>query len=410
MLISSVIEDSPAAQAGCRSGDILVRLDGRDISVRFDEEIPLLNQMVSALPIGKEVDAVVLREGKEISLKMRTAERERAELRQRELKQWGMTTRNISFLAAKEMKRTSRDGVLVMSVRSGGPCGESKPPIQPRDIITSVGGKPVNSVEELTARTGELTEGRDTPVPTIVLFDRKTDHLLTVVKVGIKELEDPGLEARKAWLPAAVQVITREMAEQLGTNGLTGVRVTQVYPNSTAEAAGLKVGDLIVSLDGERIPASQPGDEEVFTSRIRQYRVGDKPALGILRDKQPLALAVELQRAPKLEREMRKFQDTSYEFTARDLSFFDRVRQELPEDSPGALVTEVKEGGWAALGGLIVDDVIQAVNGEPMTDVLTVEKKMKAIAQQKPKFVVVRVQRGVHVRYLELEANWNGNP
>jgi S1-C subfamily serine protease len=268
----------------------------------------------------------------------------------------------------------------------------------------------VKSVEELIALTHDLTEGKTAPVPAVVLIDRKTDRLLTVIKVGIKEFDDPGLEARKAWLPAALQVITREMAEQLGTNGLTGVRVTQVYHNSTAEQAGLKVGDLIVSLDGERISASQPGDEEVFTSRIRQYRVDDKPALGVIRDNQPLTLAVELQRTPRLEREMKKFQEVNYEFTVRDLSFFDRVRQELPEDLPGALVMEVKEGGWAALGGLVPDDVIQAVNGEPIADILAVEKKMKAVAQQKPKFVVVRVQRGIHTRYLELAANWNSNP
>jgi len=31
------------------------------------------------------------------------------------------------------------------------------------------------------------------------------------VKVGIKEIEDPGLEAQKAWLPVASQAITREL-------------------------------------------------------------------------------------------------------------------------------------------------------------------------------------------------------
>jgi len=226
------------------------------------------------------------------------------------------------------------------------------------------------------------------------------------VRVGIQELEDPGLEARKAWLPASVQAITREMAEQLGEKSLTGVRLTQVYTNSTAEAAGLKVGDLIIGLDGEKIPASQPGDEEVFTSRIRQYRVGAKPELKIQRDGQPVTMTVELVRAPKLEREMKKFQDHNFEFTVRDLCFFDRVRDDLPEDLPGAIVTDVKDGGWAALGQLSANDIVQSINAEPVIDVVGLERLMKTIAQQKPKFVVLKVQRGIHTRYLELEPNW----
>ena len=407
VLVSGVVEDSPAALAGFKSNDILLRLDGKDVSVRFDEEIPLLNLMITAMPIGQEVEAVVLRDDKELTLKVRPAEREPVDLKQYELKQWGMTVRNISFLTSKEMKLDDRRGVLVTTVRQGGPCGEAKPPVQSQDILKLVGGKPVNNVADLIAATEALTKDKKAPVPTTVHFDRKTEHFLTVVKVGIQELEDPGLEARKAWLPVALQVITRDIADQLGTNSLTGVRITQVYTNSTAAAAGLKVGDLIIGLDGEKIPATQPGDEEVFTSRIRQYRVGDKPELSLRRDGQPVKLTVELARSPKLEREMKKFQDTDFEFSARDLSFFDRVHDDLPEDLPGVLVTEVKDGSWAAVGQLQANDIIQTVNGQPVTQIDMLETTMKSIVQQRPKFVVLRVVRGIHTRYLELEPSWD---
>ena len=407
VLVSGVVEDSPAALAGFKSNDILLRLDGKDVSVRFDEEIPLLNLMITAMPIGQEVEAVVLRDAKELTLKVRPAEREPVDLKQYELKQWGMTVRNISFLTSKEMKLDDRRGVLVTTIRQGGPCGEAKPPVQSQDILKLVGGKPVNNVADLIAATEALTKDKKAPVPTTVHFDRKTEHFLTVVKVGIQELEDPGLEARKAWLPVALQVITRDIADQLGTNSLTGVRITQVYTNSTAAAAGLKVGDLIIGLDGEKIPATQPGDEEVFTSRIRQYRVGDKPELSLRRDGQPVKLTVELARSPKLEREMKKFQDTDFEFSARDLSFFDRVHDDLPEDLPGVLVTEVKDGSWAAVGQLQANDIIQTVNGQPVTQIDMLETTMKSIVQQRPKFVVLRVVRGIHTRYLELEPSWD---
>jgi len=410
VLISGIMKDSPAENAGFKPGDVLVRFDGKDVTIRFDEEIPLFNLMVAALPIGREIQAVVVRNGKETPLTVRTAEREPIECKEHELNPWGMTASDVSFMTAKEMKLEDREGVLVTSVRAGGPCDEAKPPLQSDDVIKTVAGKPVKTVADLLALTQELTKDKRSPVAVAVQFTRRTERLLTVVKVGIKEQKDPGLEARRAWLPVAVQVVTREMAEQLGTNDITGVRVTQVYRDSTAETAGMKVGDIILTVDGENILASQPGDEEVFSNLIRQYRVGDKPEFALLRNGQILRLAVELVRSPKLEREMKKFQEYSFEFSARDLSFFDRVHDDLPPDLPGALVTEVKDGGWAALGDLHVNDIIQAINYESVADVQALEQQMKTIAQQKPKYVVLSVLRGIHTRYIELEPAWDQSP
>ena len=104
---------------------------------------------------------------------------------------------------------------------------------------------------------------------------------------------------------------------------------------------------------------------------------------------------------------MKKFQDTDFKFSARDLSFFDRVHDDLPEDLPGVLVTEVKDGSWAAVGQLQANDIIQTVNGQPVTQIDMLETTMKSIVHQRPKFVVLRVVRGIHTRYLELEPSWD---
>jgi serine protease Do len=408
VLISDVVEDSPAGKAGIQSGEILVRLAGKDILVRYAEEIPLLNQMAADLPVGQEIEAVVLDDGKERTVKLRTAEREQVQRKTFELKQWGITVRDISALAAREMKLKGRDGVLVTSVRPGGPSNDAKPPVEASDVLVEINGAPVRNVAELQQVTEKLTAGKTKPVPTQLGFLRKTEQLLTVVKVGLKELEDPGLEAQKAWLPVATQAITRDLAEQVGTPSLNGVRVTQVYTNSTAEKAGLKVGDLILALDGDPIPASQPGDEEVLNTMVRQYKIGTTATLSVQRGTDKLSLPVELVRSPKLEREMKKYRDDNFEFTARDMTFFDKVREEWPQERPGALVTEVKDGGWAALGRLANGDIITAVDGASVTDVASLKEKMKRVAAGKQKTVVLRVDRGVHTLYLELEPNWDG--
>jgi len=408
VLISNVVDGSPAAKAGIRSGDILVRLAGKDILVRYAEEIPLLNQMVADLPVGQEVEAVVLRDGKQRAFRFRTVEREQVQRRTFELKQWGITARDISALAAREMRLKSRDGVIVTSVRPGGPGYDAKPPIEASDVLIEINGAPVRNVAEMQQMTENLTAGKTQPVPTQLGFLRRTEQLLTVVKVGLKELEDPGLEAQKAWLPVATQAITRDLAEELGNPDLNGVRVTQVYSNSTAEKAGLKVGDLILALDGDPIQASQPGDEEVFNAMVRQYKIGTTATLSVQRGTDKLSLPVELVRSPKLEREMKKYRDDNFEFTVRDMTFFDKVREEWPQERPGTLVTEVKEGGWAALGRLANDDIITAVDGAPVTDVASLKEKMQRVAAEKRPTIVLRVERGVHTLYLELEPNWEG--
>ena len=45
--------------------------------------------------------------------------------------------------------------------------------------------------------TRKLTAGKSEPVPVIAVFERKADRYLAVVRVGIEELKDPGLEVTK---------------------------------------------------------------------------------------------------------------------------------------------------------------------------------------------------------------------
>jgi serine protease Do len=225
------------------------------------------------LNIGKSVPAVVTRDGKELTVNLEPAERGELYPKQQEIKQWGLTARNLSFLVAKEMKRKNLDGVMVTSVRPGGPAGEAKPALGPRDVIVEVNGKPVKSVQDLIEITRELTEGKTERVPVVATFERKAARYLAVVKVGIQELKDPGLEVTKAWLPVETQVISRDIAKQLGDPDLKGFYITRVYPGTTARA-GLKAGDFIVTVDGEELTASAAEHEDELSTLIRQYDIG----------------------------------------------------------------------------------------------------------------------------------------
>ncbi len=407
VLIAGVVENSPADQAGFKAGDLLLRVGNRATNVRFEEQMPELMGLLAGLPIGQEATAVVRREGKDISLRLVPVEREDIFPREHEFKQWGLTARDFSNLLAKEMKRPHLDGVMVTSVRPGGPAGSAKPALEPRDVLVEVNSEPIKNVQGLKEFTRRLTEGKSAPVPVMATFERKAARYFAVVRVGIEELKDPGLEVTKAWLPVETHVISREIAKQLGQPNLRGCYITRVYPNTTAAAADLKPGDFIVAVDGEKLSATDSGYEDELATLIRQYDVGKKVELTVIRGTRELKVPVELARSPRLKREMKKYRNEDFEFTARELSFFDRVEEQWNQDQRGVLVEDVKSGSWAELGLLAGGDLILAVNGQPVDNVDALRREMERIAATREKVVVIKVLRGIHTSFLEIEPNWN---
>jgi serine protease Do len=406
VLVQGAITDSPAAKAGFEPGDLLVRLAGQEINVRFEEQVPLLNALVSALPVGAPAEAVVVRGGNEKSLTVTPIVRERVDPEQEELKEWGITARDLSFVKAKELKRDSTEGVLITSVRPGGPTDEAKPKLGEDDVITKLGTEPVKNLRQLRELTDSITKGQSAPVPALVEFEEKNAKMMTVVNVGIKEPPEPGKEVTKAWLPIDTQVVTRDMATQLGKPDLKGFRVTEVFPDTVAETAGVKVGDIIYAVDGEPLEASTPEDSEELETLIRQYKIGTNVELNILRDGEQTKVPIELPPTPQVNREMKTYENVPFEFSARDITFLDKVKKKWPKDKSGALLTKVEGGGWAAVAGLSVDDLITQVDGQPIPSVEALEAYMKTVTDKQPKSVVFFVEREIHRAYVEIEPKW----
>jgi S1-C subfamily serine protease len=185
------------------------------------------------------------------------------------------------------------------------------------------------------------------------------------------------------------------------------VRVTHVTPRSTAETAGLQVGDVLLTLDGDAIPAAQLEDVEVFASLIRQYRIGAKVKLAGMRGGKPLALEAELAPSPRAPRELPEYRDAEFEFTARDLTFQDRLDWRLEASQRGVLVTGVDSGGWGSLAQLSVGDVVLAIDGQPLSSLEELQAHMLRIAAARPRHVVFMVRRGVSSMFLELQPAWS---
>ena len=112
--------------------------------------------------------------------------------------------------------------------------------------------------------------------------------------------------------------------------------------------------------------ASQPSDADLLATTIRQYKIGTEVQLDVLRGHETRKVTVKLGPSPRLPREMKKYDDDTFEFRVRDVSPVDRERAGWPE-SGGVLVESVTEGGWAALGHLAEGDLILAIDGEKVS-------------------------------------------
>lgn len=400
-LVSWVADGSPAAKAGVTAGDVLERIGDAAVVARFAEQLPAVNQLLYGLPIGRPVRLALRRAGAPVAVTITPEERGPARSARTEIRTWGMTAASLSAIEARELGRPSREGARVINLRPGGPASEAKPPLQDGDVIVEIDGQAIRSVADLESRTAAALAG-GTTAELLVAFERGLERRLTVIQAGEPRQDSGGLEAAKAWVPVAVQTLTPPLAERLQLAGRTGVRVTRVLD----ERAGLKVGDVILAIDGEPVRATSPGDEEVFAAAIRRYRIGAGVALTIVRDGREMPLPITLAASPKPPREMARYADRDFEFVARDLTENDRDGRKVPPGTRGVFIESVSRGGWADLAQLNAGDIVLAVDGAPVTSVAELEIAMQAIAPRRPAFVILHVRRGVRTRFIELQPAW----
>jgi len=404
VLVSGVLPGTPADKAGVQPGDRLVSVEGRPVTVRFETQLPAFtNELLQRTP-GKPLAVQLVRGTKQLELKLSPLERDAARGRETELKEWGMTSRRLTRVEAIELQRPDTRGVLVGTLRPGGPADKAVPALRREDVIVSVAGKPVDSPEALAKATADIVRAAKAPVPTIVGFERGAEKQLTVVEVGIRPPQEPPQEARRGWLPVSTQVLSPKLATALGYKGRKGARVTQILPDG--DGSGLRVGDVVTKVDDALVEASEPQDADVFDALLRAYKPGSKALLAVLRDGKPIELPVTLKEAPRLENELRVYEDVTLEFHARDISYLDRVKRRWPKETTGALVSQVDAGGWASVGGLRTDDLVLAVDGKTVREVKELEQLLRAMKEKKPGEVVFFVRRGVQTLFVEVQPTW----
>ncbi len=396
VVVGDVAAGSPAAAAGFQPGDLLLAGDGQAIEGAEEKAVAHFNRLEASRMPGEEFAIAYERGGRRQTARVRLVAREPARADDVEFRTWGAVMRDLTQRIARQERLPDTEGVWLENVRPAGPCGQAEPVLRRGDVLVSVDGRPVANVAALRALTAELMRDAPKGVRTVLANVRRDGAVLSSV-VELREMTERNFPplARKAWLGVASQPLTPKLSARLGIKAEGGARVTRVYAGTKAEAAGLRVGDVILAIDGTAVPARRPEDTDVLARQIRQYRAGTTAAFSLWRDGAAQELPVVLEEQPVPAAEMPWWEDLQLEFSARELAFDDRVKLQLPPDTRGVLVESAIPAGWAALAGLRSDDLIERAGGREVATLDDLKRaRDEAVAPGRDWWVLLVRRRG----------------
>ena len=194
-------------------------------------------------------------------------------------------------------------------------------------------------------------------------------------------------------LGVTIQNLTPEIAKGLKISQQSGVVVTQVQPASGAEKAGIKLGDVITSVDGTPVDTNT-----TLHNAIGLMRTGSIVTLGVLRDGKPMTIKA------TIGKDTTGGDDEGTGDGEADLHGL--AVADLDKSSPlfgqvqGVLITGVDPDSDSAEAGLRAGDVIVAVAQKPIKSVAEFRKAAKAATKEGQLFLTVR--RGDQMFYASL--------
>jgi serine protease Do len=155
-LVTEVAEKSPAAEAGIKTGDIIVEFNGKAVPKSHD-----FPAVIADTQPGQKVTLKIARDKKEQTLAVKIGELpEDSDLSQQlEAKdpELGLRVQRITPEAARRLGLSSAKGVLVVEVQPGSPADQVG--IEPADVIREVNQRPVSNVKEFERATRQGRRG-----------------------------------------------------------------------------------------------------------------------------------------------------------------------------------------------------------------------------------------------------------
>ncbi|WP_435433511.1 PDZ domain-containing protein [Yersinia enterocolitica] len=190
-------------------------------------------------------------------------------------------------------------------------------------------------------------------------------------------------EVKRGQLGIRGSEMTADMAKAFNIDAQRGAFVSEVMPKSAASKAGIKAGDVLVSVDGKPISSFAE-----LRAKVGTTGPGKAIKVGLLRDGKPLEVTVTLENSSPTS--------TSADTLSPSLQGASLSNGEIKGGSKGVKVENVTKGSPAAQSGLQKDDVIIAVNRVRVKDIAELRKAIEA----KPAVIALNIVRGEENIYL----------
>lgn len=177
----------------------------------------------------------------------------------------------------------------------------------------------------------------------------------------------------RPWLGARLQAVTQEQARALGLARPEGVLVSELYPRSSGERAGLRIGDVILAVAGAEVR-----DEGGVRYQFATQRPGARVPLAVLRDGRRMTLNANAEAPPGGAPDPRELSGRHPLSGARVVTLTPATAEASGLDpfADGVFIQALDNRGVAARIGFRPGDIIDAVNGQPIRDAAQLDRAM----------------------------------
>jgi S1-C subfamily serine protease len=177
----------------------------------------------------------------------------------------------------------------------------------------------------------------------------------------------------RPWLGARVETVTQERAQALGLPHPEGVIVTELYPRSAGERAGLRNGDVILTVAGTEVH-----DNGGVRYQFATQRPGARVPLVVLRGGRQVTLNANAEAPPGGSPDPRELSGRHPLSGARVVTLTPATAEASGLDpfADGVFIQALDTRGVAARIGFRPGDIIDAVNGQTIRDAAQLDRAM----------------------------------
>lgn len=200
-------------------------------------------------------------------------------------------------------------------------------------------------------------------------------------------------EVVPGWIGLSVQNIDSRLAAYLNLPKDTGVVVRSVDASSPAKAAGIREGDIVLSIDGQKIQSTDD-----YKTAMRGYRKGQHAAVDINRNGKDMTLSVNIEVFPESLAPELAYRLLGVKVVG--ISEKNRFHQPISADK-GVIISTIDPQSSLAGIGARPGDVIRKIDAEPTNDVHSFYKTM--IKDRWKQSIVILLQRGNQGYYITLQ-------